>query len=148
MVLFSAAAKLWQTESAIPTGQLVPVPAELVFRQPRPIERTHFDTLLGDLGANSDENGLTIATLGHIQQPGVLEVKAPALFRELVLFIPPHRRAVAIEPYTCATDAPNLTARGIDAGWQTLAPHKVEQTWVEYRWHPDRTGSLFASSAP
>ena len=33
---------------------------------------------------------------------------------------PPHRKAVCLEPYTCVTDAANLQARGIDAGWREL----------------------------
>ncbi|MFW6125183.1 MAG: hypothetical protein ACOC46_03455, partial [Pirellulales bacterium] len=43
-------------------------------------------------------------------------------FRELVVYRPPRRRAICLEPYTCATDAINLVARGIDTGLHVLEP--------------------------
>ena len=62
-----------------------------------------------------------------------LELWTSPDFRELVLFTPPHRQAVCVEPYTCATDAINLQARGIDAGWQVLAPGAEWRGVVELR---------------
>ena len=53
---------------------------------------------------------------------GRLRVCADKSFRELVLFTPQHRHAVAIEPYTCSADAANFWARGIDSGWLVLDP--------------------------
>ena len=55
------------------------------------------------------ENGLI--ERGQVEYPewgGVLQVRASPAFRELVLFTPPHRRAVCLEPYTCPTDAIHL----------------------------------------
>jgi aldose 1-epimerase len=54
-------------------------------------------------------------------------------FRDLVVFTPPHRQAIALEPYTCTTDAINLQARGIDAGWLVLEPGRVWRGQVEIR---------------
>src|SRR5207249_2577983 len=51
-----------------------------------------------------------------------LRVLASPAFREVVVFTPPHRQALCIEPYTCITDALNLQARGVDAGMQVLPP--------------------------
>jgi aldose 1-epimerase len=55
----------------------------------------------------------------------------PPIFREIVVFTPPGRAAVCIEPYTCPTDAINLTARGIDCGWRTLGPGSEFHTWID-----------------
>jgi aldose 1-epimerase len=44
---------------------------------------------------------------------------------------------VAVEPYTCATDAANLASAGIDAGWVVLLPGGVAAPVVEYRWGPN-----------
>ena len=42
-------------------------------------------------------------------------------FRELVVFTPPFDTSlIAVEPYTQATDAINLQARGVDAGLRVL----------------------------
>jgi aldose 1-epimerase len=63
-------------------------------------------------------------------------VLADPAFRELVLFTPPHRQAVAIEPYTCSADAANLAERGIDSGWRVLPAGSEWEAAVEYRWVP------------
>jgi aldose 1-epimerase len=43
-------------------------------------------------------------------------------FRDLVIFTPPHRQAVCLEPYTCMTDAINLHQKGVDTGLMVLPP--------------------------
>ena len=57
-------------------------------------------------------------------------------FRDLVLFTPQHRHAVAIEPYTCSADAANFWSRGIDSGWLVLDPGGEWEGAVEYRFEP------------
>jgi len=55
------------------------------------------------------------------------------VFREVVVYTPPGRNAVCLEPYTCATDAINLEQQGIAAGWRTLEPGGEFRTWIEIR---------------
>jgi aldose 1-epimerase len=43
-------------------------------------------------------------------------------FRACVVFNPPHRQAICIEPYSCIPNAYALAERGIDAGLRVLAP--------------------------
>lgn len=43
-------------------------------------------------------------------------------FRECVVYTPPHREAICIEPYTCVPNAAELTERGINAGLRILPP--------------------------
>ena len=64
---------------------------------------------------------------------------APPVFREIVAFTPPGRQVVCLEPYSCPTDAVNLTARGIECGWRTLKPCEEFQTW-----HTNTVGSVLA----
>jgi aldose 1-epimerase len=49
----------------------------------------------------------------------------------MVVYTPAHRQAFCVEPYTCATDAVNLQARGIDAGWLVLPPGEKWTAVVE-----------------
>jgi aldose 1-epimerase len=138
MVLSAATGALWEAEGGIPTGRKLPVPAEVDFRTPRRVGPTVLDTLLGDSAAPERGSGLArVATLSHPSAPGRLSVWAEPSFRELLLFTPPHRKAVAIEPYTCTSDAPNLTARGIDSGWRALPPGARWEAAVEYRWETE-----------
>ena len=68
----------------------------------------------------------------------MLRVYADSSFQELLLFTPPHRQAIAIEPYTCTTDAANLQASGVEAGWRVLRGGETYTSAVEYRFEPIR----------
>lgn len=137
-VLQTATAAEWECEGNIPTGRRVPVPAERDFRTPRPIGTTVLDHLfVADVPADAPAGSpVPVAALRHPTRGGTLTVSASPSFGQLVLFIPPHRQAVAIEPYTCATDSPNLEAAGHPAGWRVLRPGEAFAADVEYRWHP------------
>jgi aldose 1-epimerase len=136
LTLWTPAATLWIAEDGIPTGQRTPVPPGLDFRTPRLVGGLSLDSLLTDLGhgAVSGEELAEVARLGHRTAPGQVVVAVSSTFRELLLFTPPHRKAVAIEPYTCASDGANLTARGIESGWAVLPPGMRWAASVEYRW--------------
>lgn len=132
MVLTASAATLWPAVDGIPTGRRVPVPAELDFRTPKPIGGLVLDRLYTDLGLEGAEADdlVEVARLGHRSAPGSVRVCVSPAFRDLLLFTPLHRKAVAIEPYTCASNAANLA----DAGWQVLMPGEQWSLIVEYRW--------------
>ena len=136
MVLSCATEELWVTEAGLTTVVKLPVPEALDFRTVKAIGDLSLDTLY----SMEPHGGKPFATLGHRTAPGRLSVFADESFREGLLFTPPHRRAVAIEPYTCATDAPNLTARGIDSGWRTLEPGGRFTASLHYEWDPNRPG--------
>jgi len=116
----------------LPTGDVKELPAELDFRSPRPIGATALDHVFTSVSASGAMRDL--AVLSHPASPGKLRVRADSSFRELVLFTPAHRQAVAIELYTCSADASNLATRGIDSGWRTLDPGQSWTGRVEYVW--------------
>lgn len=136
-VLHAPARNVWPLVDNLPTGDKAPVPDELNWNRPRMIGSTTLDAVYADLGAlHEDPDGLILrATLGHADRAGRIEVWTTADFRESVLFVPPHRRAVCIEPYTCTTDAVNLHARGVDAGWKVLPTGSSWHGVVEFRWN-------------
>ncbi len=130
MLLRADANVLWQTHEGMPTGRTIALPYSLDFRKPYPIGATMLDTLYGETQPG------TLAELSHPQAPGKLEITASDHFRELLLFTPPHRKAVAIEPYTCTTDAANLSEAGVDSGWRVLPPGGQVELAVDYLWRP------------
>ncbi len=130
--------KLWESVDGLPTGRVIDTPAELWFDATRPIGSTAFDHVFTELSDWNPGDGLcTLATLSFPGSARRLSVRADSSFRELVLFTPVHRRAVAIEPYTCATDAANLENRGIPAGWRVIPPRESYVSIVEYRLEPE-----------
>ena len=138
LVLHASARSIWPLVDSLPTGERQSVPDELNWNRPRAIAGTQLDTVYGDLGAiREDDGGLLLrATLGHVERPGRVELWTTADFRESVLFTPPHRKAICLEPYTCVTDAVNLQARGVDAGWRELPVGRQWAGVVEFRWDP------------
>ncbi len=137
MVLEARTGAVWEAVGGIPTGEIRPVPADLDFRTPRRIGSTVLDTLYTAADSSVTRDLTSVAWLGHRDSPGRVTVFRPHEFRELLLFTPPHRRAVAIEPYTCASDAPNLADRGIDSGWNILPAGGRWESIVEYHWEPN-----------
>jgi aldose 1-epimerase len=125
MVLTAPTGELWPADAGIPTGERRPVPAEFDFRTARSIGPTHLDTLY-----STASKFPTVCRLSHPRSAGVLHITSPADFRELVLFTPAHRKAVAIEPYTCASNAANLP----DGGWRILPPGGTWAAGVRYDW--------------
>lgn len=134
-VLHVPANRVWQTQELLPTGERSPVPAEWDYRQGKAVGDAWLDIVLTELASASQKDGLRLlARLSHPAAAGVVEVHATAAFREVVLFTPPHRQALAIEPYTCAPDAAYLADRGLDSGWTILRPGEKWEGVVEYRW--------------
>lgn len=127
----SPASLIWDCDANIPTGRLLPIPSNLDFRTERPLATTVFDTLLTGMSTSVGLND--VGSLAHPDNPGRVIVMADETFPHLVVFTPPHRKAIAIEPYTCATNAANLDDTR-PHGWRTLAPGLKTNHVVSYRW--------------
>mgnify|MGYP002780633331 CR=1 FL=1 len=133
--LFSGAAVEWETDGGVPTGKRLSIPPQYDFRTPRPLGGTAFDNLFADVQPKGPAlDGLRRVAFLRDANSGQVDIHMADEFRELVLFTPVHRKAVAIEPYTCATDAAHLTERGIDGGWRVLPPGGTFAAAVAYRW--------------
>lgn len=120
--------KQWELNECIPTGTISDVPPEKDIRTGAYVSRTPMDDVLTDLRPTG--NMLECVILD--EQAGIEVIQAcDPEFRELVVYTPPGRDAVCMEPYTCVTNAINLQQQGIDAGWQTLEPGGMYETWIE-----------------
>ncbi len=121
------ASEVWELQQYLPTGTRRPPDGSLDLRAPRPFPELRLDDVYTGVESAPVVDGFRV--LGALRQPSYgVEVRllAEAAFRELVLYTPPHRQAICLEPYTCTTDAVNLGNRGIDAGWRGLGPG---ETW-------------------
>ena len=133
-VLWTAADSVWETDDGLPTGRRLPLPPEFDFQSPRLVGPTVFDNLFGCSPSVDADQPSRVAALTHPSAAGELSIHADPAFGQIVLFTPPHRTAVAIEPYTCTTDAGNLELRGIAAGWRELPAGGRFDAVTEYRW--------------
>jgi aldose 1-epimerase len=128
-VVLAPAQRYWELEAGLPTGKVPAVDGPRDLRLGVPMAGLQLDDVLTDLPAPPADAASGLGLLGMVRRPPdgpALRLYASADFRELVAFTPPHRQAVCLEPYTCTTDAINLQAKGIDAGWKVVAPG---QSW-------------------
>ena len=133
------AREAWVLVETLPTGERTPIDRTpgRDLRSPRRFADLKLDDLLTGLPSTPDgPDGL--CDCGTMRSGDLtLRVQAAPAFREVVVFTPPHRQAFCIEPYTCATDAINLQARGVDAGLLTLPPGGRWSAVFEMRLGPE-----------
>jgi aldose 1-epimerase len=119
------AAKIWELTDNLPTGQLLDPDERRELRHGQSYSALQLDDVMTNLFTfaydQNDNLGMT-AVIQHPSGKGMLTLWTSEDFRDLVVFTPPHREAICVEPYTCTTDAINLSPRGIDAGLRVLKP--------------------------
>jgi aldose 1-epimerase len=121
----------WELKDLIPTGRRTAIE--------RPWGWTEGQRF-GDLKLDNVFSGLVFDASGRIagelHDPGssrTLRIEWGADFPEAVLFIPPHREAICIEPYSGCPNPFALAEAGIDPGLRILAPGESRQTSVTFR---------------
>lgn len=124
------AAEEWELIGCLPTGKRRPVAGTKDLRDGQPLEGLQLDDALTDVTA---EGGRITTVVMDPEAGWQITQVTGSVFRELVVYTPPHGRSVCLEPYTCVTDAINLSAKGIDTGWQVLPPGAEFRTWFEIR---------------
>ncbi|MCC7422189.1 MAG: aldose 1-epimerase [Planctomycetaceae bacterium] len=120
--------ELWELDGFLPTGRRVAIPEE----------KNLADAIYADLLQIDDVFTGVQSIAGTVEaviidEDAGLQVtqRTPSEYRELVVFTPPRGGAICLEPYTCVTNAVNLAARGLDAGWRVLPPGGEFRTWIE-----------------
>jgi aldose 1-epimerase len=109
----------WELSAMIPTGRKVPVSDAAEFQQGQLFADMQYDDVFSDLVTTG---GPYEATIEDPQSLRRVSFTFDSAFRECVVYTPPHREAICIEPYTMVPDAFQLEQRGIMAGARVLAP--------------------------
>jgi aldose 1-epimerase len=117
-------AETWELKDLLPTGNRLPVAATIGLDGSRPYSELKFDDVFtrvqfvdGWCTCRLSDRGARVQVIFRFDR----------LFRELVIYTPPARGAICLEPYTCVTDAINLQSRGIDAGLRVLQPGETAE---------------------
>ncbi|QDU31852.1 Aldose 1-epimerase [Anatilimnocola aggregata] len=109
----------WELEQMLPTGNRNRIDNVVEYRAGTPFGGLQLDDVFTDLDF---EDGWCRS---HIYDPAAklaLHISFSSTFRECVVFTPPHREAICIEPYTCVPNAAELLGKGIDTGLRVLPP--------------------------
>ncbi|MCI0376547.1 MAG: aldose 1-epimerase [Gemmataceae bacterium] len=120
----------WVLVNSLPTGEQATVAGTRDLREARRFGELTLDDILTDLPRAVSQND--VCWRGTIENHDrSLHMFTSSDFTELVVFTPPHRQAICMEPYTCVTDAINLQQKGISSGLRILSPGESWRGVVE-----------------
>jgi aldose 1-epimerase len=119
----------WELVDLIPTGERLPLRDAAAFQQGLLFGDIQFDNAFG--GLQAEEDGRIRSTIRDPSSQRSLSMTFDAAFREIVVYTPPHREAVCIEPYTCVPNVMALDSDGVDAGLRILRPGEQLRTVIE-----------------
>jgi len=119
-VTVPAAATWVLGENFVPTGEIRPVDAKTDLRDGPAIAGRQLNTVYTNLATNED--GAVVCAVCDLVAGRTVRITSTGGFREMVVWNPPHREAIAIEPYTCCPTTFDLEERGFDSGLRVLDP--------------------------
>ena len=109
----------WELQDMLPTGKLLPVENAAALQAGTKFADMSFDDVFAALRFAGEWCQAEINDPDH---GGRLTLAFDAAFRECVVYTPPHREAICIEPYTCVAGGFSLPEQQIDTGIRLLAP--------------------------
>jgi aldose 1-epimerase len=122
----------WELSELVPTGRKLPASGQYDLRNSSTYGDISVDAVFTDLAVVNGE----IRT--EIEDPNSgrrLIQRFDPVFRHCTVYCPPHREAIAIEPWTAIPNPLALAEQGIETGLQVLAPGESFSTridvWVE-----------------
>ena len=120
--------KTWELIDMLPTGKTIPVAPDNDLRGGRPLAGLELDAIYTDV--NPEPDGSLVASIHDPESGLTMTITSTGPYREFVVFTPPHREAIAIEPYTCSPTTFDLHERGFDAGLRVLQPGESQDLRV------------------
>lgn len=121
------AAKRYEIHEMLPTGRLLDADGAFDLRHGARFDQLKLDDAYTGLGHDA---GQVVAGVENRSAAARLEIAFSSHFTHCVVYTPPHRQAICIEPYTCAPNAYELAKRGIDGGLLELQPLVSAEYWM------------------
>jgi aldose 1-epimerase len=109
----------WELKDMLPTGRRLDLPDAQRFQAGQGYGDLTLDDVFTGLQFTGDwcEPSIHDPTSGR-----TITQRFDRAFRECVVYTPPHREAICIEPLTCTPNSFELTRQGIDAGLRSVPP--------------------------
>ncbi|MEX2111763.1 MAG: aldose 1-epimerase [Pirellulales bacterium] len=120
----------WELESLLPTGRTTSPPVVGELSRGMPFGEMKLDNVFGGL---TFENHHCTTTIHDPASGRTMTMTFDDQFTTCVVYNPPHREAVCIEPYTTVPDPFRLRAMKIDPHLQVLPPGGLFRTRIEMR---------------
>lgn len=113
------AASYWELVDMLPSGRKLPAVGPRGLATGLRFADAKLDDVFTDLQFDRGRGRATITDPTNRRR---LELRFDDRFTECVVYNPPHRQAICLEPYTCAPDQFTMAAQGAIAAPQTLPP--------------------------
>lgn len=120
----------WELAAGIPIGPKAPAIGPYALGDGIAFGDLAVDAVFTDLAL---EGGAIQTTIADPSSGRRVIQRVDPVFRECVIYCPPHRQAIAIEPWTAVPDPFALAARGVDTGLQVLSPGESVSMEIEIR---------------
>jgi aldose 1-epimerase len=120
----------WELTDMLPTGRTRPIEHAERYRAGLPFADMAGDDVFGGLVFEGESSVWRVVDPGSGLQ---LRIAVDRAFRACVVYNPPHREAVCLEPYTCVPNAIELSAAGVESGWRMLPPGESFQARMTIR---------------
>lgn len=127
-LVYAPVSKIWELKDMLATGQVLPVPAGMELDRGAPLAGRQFDTSY--TGLESEDDGLVHTWLREPTNGRTVTQLFDTSFTQCIVYTPPHREAICIEPYTCLPDSFRLTAEGHATGLRILKPGEAFETAI------------------
>jgi aldose 1-epimerase len=118
----------WELTDMLPTGRRLDLPDAADYQHGRRFGDLKLDDVFSGLIPSSGSYEASIADPAGCR----LRIRFYEPFRECVVYTPPHREAICIEPYTCVAGAFAPHMRAIDAGVRIIQPGDSLTAQVDY----------------
>jgi aldose 1-epimerase len=127
-LVYAPVSKIWELQDMLATGRILPVPAGMELDRGGPLAGRQFDTSYTVLTPDAD--GLVHTWLREPKSGRTLTQLFDTSFTQCIVYTPPHREAICLEPYTCLPDSFRLTAQGHETGLRVLEPGEEYATTI------------------
>ncbi len=127
-LVYAPVSKLWELHDMLATGKIAPVPAGMELNHGGPLDERKFDTSYTVLEPEAD--GLIHTWIREPKSGRTVTQLFDRSFTQCIVYTPPHRAAICLEPYTCLPDSFRLTAEGHATGLKILAPSERLATTI------------------
>lgn len=124
------ATQAWQLVELLPTGRIDDTGDLLNLAEGRRFGDCHLDNALTGLHC---VDGKCVTSVHDPADASTLLQIFDETLPHCVVYTPPHREAICMEPYTCVPDAFRLEADGVKTGLRRLKPGHSYQTTIEIR---------------
>ncbi|MCA9141450.1 MAG: aldose 1-epimerase [Planctomycetaceae bacterium] len=122
------AGRHWELVDMLPTGNCSELAEANAYQQGLRFGDMKFDDVFGGLVFSGED---CVSEIVDSESSTRLSMRFDRSFRELVVYTPPHREAVCVEPYTCVPGTVGLDVTGVDFGLRVLQPGESFVSRVE-----------------